>query len=544
VKLELDIGTVLKTEWAKIGVNLALEGFDRATVNSRIWGPKGFPTFPTHKEGGFDVRYTSYSWIPTDLVYYIGCFNSEGIPPLGWNYWAAHDGRADMLLRNAMSTYDEKERLKAAYEWQDQKQGEVNEIMLCYPMRAYLTDANIWGYYIRFNCYDIDQWTWKGKTQADDVTVRFAIMADPPMWLPLFADGGFLSHTPANRQLFRLTFDGKRFGIVPELVTDWTISKDGMSMTLHLRKDVKFHDGVGMTSADVKWTFEAILDRATGSTYHGDFSAAVKSVDAPDDYTVILYFKKPTPEILTLLCPPGGYISILPKHVLEKVAHDKLKTSDYNTKAPPPGLGPMKFVEWKKGEYVKFDAWDGYFKGRILVDHLFQVIIPEPATALAALEAHTVNMLETGYTMPLSGEVKRLQTAKPDINASLAPFPATMFLALNNDHPILQNKFVRQALAWAVPYDTLIKDVFYGLAEKANSQIHKSSPLWNPNTMYYTYDLNKARECLAKAGFPSWPPKPTVIPLSTYLLPAVAGFVAGIVITAVAMYTVAKRRVK
>jgi ABC-type transport system substrate-binding protein len=541
-KFELDLGTVLKNAWAKIGVELVLEGFDRATVSSRIWGNKGFPTFPTHEEGGFDVHPQQYNWIPTDLVYYIGCFNTEGIPPLGWNYWAAHDGRADELLREAMRTYNQTERLNYIFEWQDQKQREVNEIMLAYPKRAYLTDAHIRGYFIRFNCYDIDEWYWLGKTNEDHVTIKFAMMEDPLCLLPLFGDGGYFAYLPNNRMLFRLAFDGEKFSVEPELVTDWEIAEDGMSITLHLRTDVKWQDGENFTSADVKWTFEAILDKATGSTYYGDFSAAIKSVEAPDNYTVILHFKKPTPEILTLLAPPGGYCAILPEHVLGGIPHDQLKTSTYNTQAPPPGLGPMKFVEWKKGEYVKFEAWDGYFKGRVFVDEFYEVIIPEAATALAALEAHSVDMLATHYSDLLTGEFKRLQETKPDINATLAPHPATWFIALNNDHPVLQNKYVRQALAWATPYDTIINDLFYGYAEQANSQIHKSSWAWNPNTMYYAYDLNKARECLAKAGYPKWPPEPTIIPMETYLLPAVGGIIAGIAIGTVTMYLVIKKR--
>lgn len=545
--LQRDVGVLLQEEWGKIGVNLVLEGYETATVRSRIWGKSGFPTFPTHDEGGFDVYLQSYNWIPTDLVYYLGCFTAEGIPPLGWNYWAAHDSRADMYLRKCMSTYNMTERKEWIYKWQEQKQEEVNEIVIAWPMRAYFTKANIKNYCIRLNCYDIDLWTVEGKTEEDHVTVRYAMSEDPTVLLPMFGDGGYLSYLPIHRCLFRLVYDFEKetFSLEPELVKDYELSEDGMSMILHLRDDVKFHDGVPMTSADVKWTFDAILDPATGSTYYGDLSAVIKSVEAPDDYTVIFHFNKPSPEILTLLAPPGGYCAILPKHVLGNIPHDQLRTCKYNTEEPPPGLGPMKFVEWKKGEYVKFEANDDYFKGRPFIDEFIQVIIPEATTALAALEAGDVDILHTGYSTELAGEIERLKKERPDINVNLAPFPATWFIALNNDHPVLNNKYVRQALAYATPYDKIINDLMMGLAEHANSQIHKSSWAWNPNAKYYTYDLDKARECLRKAGYPEWPPPQpaeTPAPTGPSLMPTLGGFIGGIIIGIVLTYVLVRRR--
>ena len=117
------------------------------------------------------------------------------------------------------------------------------------------------------------------------------------------------------------------------------------------------------------------------------------------------------------------------------------------------------------------------------------------------------------------------------------------FIPINNDHPILGNKYVRQALAYATPYDKVINDVFMGAAIPANSPIHPAMWSWNPETKYYTYDLDKARECLTKAGYPDWPPPlPEEIPKSAYLTPALGGLIIGIVIGIAAMYIVNKRQ--
>jgi peptide/nickel transport system substrate-binding protein len=327
----------------------------------------------------------------------------------------------------------------------------------------------------------------------------------------------------------------------PELAESYEISEDGMSATFHLRPNIYWHDGTPFTSADVKFTYDAILDPQTGSTFHGDFSAAVKAVETPDDYTVVLRLNKPTPEILSLVGTYGAMI--IPKHVLEDIPHAELRTCKYNTEAPPPGLGPMKFVKWEHGKYVEYEAYDNYYLGRPFVDHLFQVYIPEPTTALAALEAHNVDMLYSYISDSLTSEIKRLQSERPDINASTYTAFNSIMIPMNNEHPILNNKYVRKAIAHMIPYEDIIESIYYGLAIRSNGIPPPVTWGWNPNTPYYDYDPEKAKEYLKMAGFPEWPPAPAVVetPLTTYLLPA-ATLVVGLVVGSLGSYLALKRK--
>ena len=543
-KINHDIGILLKQEWAKIGINLELEALESSAVNQRIWALEGWPTYPTFIEGGFDVHLMEYGFIPTDLIYYMGCYSSEGIPYLGWNYWCAHDGRADLFLRDAMSTYDHEDRLTNIYKWQDQKQEEVNEIQLAYPQYSYLMTSELDTLGFPWN-YHIDRWLWSGKNQIDDVTVRYGIGSGPNKWLSLFINGGASFINPMNRQLFKTIHNPEtnEYHIEPDLATNWEFSDDNMILTITLRDDVVFHDGHPFTSEDVKWTFDAILDPTTGASFYTDFSSAVESVNIIDDYNININLKKASPEIMTLLGVFHGYMGILPAHVLKDIPHDQLRTCDYNTRTPPPGLGPMKFLEWKEGQYVTYEAWDDYYDGRILIDKLIMMILPDADTALAALEKHEVDILHPRYTESYLTNFPQLRE-KTDLNTDFYSTIGIWFISLNNDHPILCNKWVRKALAYATPYDKIIDDIFMSSVIKANSPIHPDMWAWNPDTIYYTYDLTLARECLLKAGYPDWPPQvqTTDDTSSNQYMNLSIGAIIGATIGIVAMYLVTKKR--
>ncbi|GAG95121.1 unnamed protein product, partial [marine sediment metagenome] len=96
----------------------------------------------------------------------------------------------------------------------------------------------------------------------------------------------------------------------------------------------------------------------------------------------------------------------------------------------------------------------------------------------------------------------------------------------------------------AIPYERIADEVMLGLVEPANSLCPPSHPFYNDELPrpYYTNDLDKARECLLKAGYPEWPPEEQIIPTTDNLMPTVVGAVAGIVIGAVAVYFMLRKR--
>lgn len=539
---EIEVGEILKETFAEAGIELIVETVDTNTYWSRTISQIG-PTMLTHEEGGYDITYMTYIQIPSDMIWYPGCFMSKGIPPLGWNFWAYKNGIYDDELRAAMSTYDMDERLEHIYKWQDINHEDVPVVFLLHSTLPYMCKRAIKGYDPTLVNYDIDEWTVDGYTADDDVTITEAIGWDVPMWNPLFLDGGYLLLDPLFRTMWRCVYDENvGYTTAPELAYDYDISEDGLTMDFFLNDNIYWHDGEQLTAEDVVFTYECILDPDTGATFHTDFSEAVASAEVIDEFTVRLHLAKRSPEIFTLL---GTYnTAILPEHVLGDIAHEDLRTHTTNTEAPPPGCGPFVFKEWVRGQFIKFDVNENYFKERPFVDHLVLSIIPEASTQLAALEAGEVDLTEPYTARDVLADVPRVRDEHPELNMDLYTRAEYTFLPLNNDHPILANKFVRQAIAYLVPAQRIIDEVFDGYAVPSSSFVAPNFWWFDPDTPYYEYNVAKAKELLMKAGYPEWPPEAeeVTIPMSAYYLPLAGGAIIGLVIGAVAVYALMGRR--
>ena len=539
VTKDLEIAEIMKKELIQIGIDVRIETMEKASALARTYFNPGL----TFDEGGMDAAYQGYSWMLTDYVWYIGCYASEFLPPIGWNYWAWMNGKADILIKNAMSSYNTTERLKYLYEWQEEHQKDVGTIVVGFPLYAQMTLKEIKGYSGMYRAYDAGNWTVEGKTREDSVAVRYISYPGTGYvtgLLPFYLGTGYIQLNTMYRSLYQVgqTPDGKYLA-VPDMAESVGFSEDGMTATFRLRRDIKWHDGVPFTSKDVKYTFDAILDPKTEAEYYGDFSDAVKSVEAPDDYTVVLHLRRKAPELTTLVMT--SYSLIVPEHVLGKIPHDQLKTSDYNTKTPPPGTGPYKFKAWARVEYMEVEAFNDFYRGPPFVDKLVFECISEPMTALSALEAGDAEMVDIYFSVEFPDEIPRLK-ADPKFNVESVPYPRTMFIPLNHNHPALGNRLVRQAIAYLVPYEKIRDEVYKGMLQSGNSPIHPATWGWNPNATYYKYDPAKAKELMAKAGYAPWPPPEIVIPSSVYVMPAVAGLIAGLIVGFGAGYVVMKRK--
>ena len=164
----------------------------------------------------------------------------------------------------------------------------------------------------------------------------------------------------------------------PALAESWETSADGLSIILHLRKGVLWHDGKPFTAADVKWTLENVwktIHPRNQATF-----AKVKQVETPDDVTVILRLSEPSPAILSSLNSNGA--QVLPKHLYEGT---DVLNNPYNNK--PVGTGPFVFKEWKKGEYILLERNANYWdKGKPYLDKVIYKVVPDAAARSAGFE--------------------------------------------------------------------------------------------------------------------------------------------------------------
>jgi ABC-type transport system substrate-binding protein len=180
------------------------------------------------------------------------------------------------------------------------------------------------------------------------------------------------------------------------------------------------------------------------------------------------------------------------------------------------------------------EANPDYYGGEPEIKRIILPIIPDPSTALAAIENHEVDILSWTYGASFVPEIARLQE-KTDINA-VASFdrPGFKHIATNTMNPILANKWVRKALAHTIPYDRVVDEVMLGLVEQANSLVPPSHPFYNADVPFYTHDLDQAREYLRMAGYPEWTSEPAIVEtqadMTTIAISVIAGAIAGAVV--------------
>jgi peptide/nickel transport system substrate-binding protein len=286
--------------------------------------------------------------------------------------------------------------------------------------------------------------------------------------------------------LVRYDKDLKLEGVLAE---SWKISPDGRKITFHLRRNVKWHDGAPFTSADVMFTYRRMIDPKTPTAY-GDAFKQVRHASAPDPFTFVVEYARPFAPALE-----SWGMDILPKHLLEK--YPDISKSPLNMH--PVGTGAYRFVEWRTGEKVVFDANPDYFEGKPYIARVITRIIPDQATMFLELLSGGVD------TMDLTPPQYARQTDAPKFRESFNKYKYTAsaftYLGFRLAHPIFGDRRVRQAIAYASDKKALVEGVLLGLGQEATGPYKPGTWAYNPNVRKYPHDPSKARELLAEAGW-------------------------------------------
>jgi peptide/nickel transport system substrate-binding protein len=315
-----------------------------------------------------------------------------------------------------------------------------------------------------------------------------------------------------------LLADDAEMNIVPDLAVRWE-TPDPLTYVLHLRQGVKFHDGRPLGSADVKYTFETILNGEVKTPKRGTYRM-VASVEAPDDATIVFHLREPYASFLWNLTRPG--VGIVPRGstVADNSQH-------------PNGTGPFRFVSATADEDVMLERNPNYFgwspSGE--VEHS-SAQVAKAATASAPPPASHASHLDPGVAVGLVERVRfrvvpdaivralelRKGTADVLINGLTADMsvtlaneglvaeeqPGTMlgYIAFNFDDPILAHREVRQALSYATDRATLIRYLMHGQARPASGLLPPNHWANDPNVKQYDFDPAQAERLLDAAGFP------------------------------------------
>jgi peptide/nickel transport system substrate-binding protein len=227
--------------------------------------------------------------------------------------------------------------------------------------------------------------------------------------------------------------------IVPDLATEWSWSEDGTELTFELRHGVKFHDGKPFTAADVKCTWDLLLDKTNDKLRLNPRKSGYDNLAAVitnGDYEVSFQLKRPQPAFPMLLA--GGFSVIYPCHV-----------SATQMRQHPIGTGPFKFVEFKQNESIKVTKNPDYWKpDRPYLDGIEYTIIRDPSTAMLAFISGKFDM-----TFPYDLSVPQfndMRSQMPQAICELSPGLVNAHLLVNRDNPPFSDPDLRRAMALSI----------------------------------------------------------------------------------------------
>jgi len=291
-----------------------------------------------------------------------------------------------------------------------------------------------------------------------------------------------------SERIDNLIFDdlltrGDNLDVAPGLAERWEIP-DPLTYVFHLHQGAKFHDGRPLTSRDVKWTFDSLLQGKIRSTKAAVYRF-VDRIDAPDDFTVVFHMKEPSATLLWNLS--DGAIGIVPYGSGNEVT------------THPVGSGPFKFVSAETDKEVIVERNDDYWGEKAKLARVRFAVVPDATTRALELRKGSADAAINALTPDMVQTLQR----DPSLTVDRAPGTVLAYLAFNLRDPILQDVRVRQAIAYALDRQPMIEYLWRGEAQPARSILPPQSWAYNGDVPTYDHNPEKARQLLDAAGFPA-----------------------------------------
>lgn len=285
---------------------------------------------------------------------------------------------------------------------------------------------------------------------------------------------------------------------VPSLAKSWDISEDGLTMTFELEEGVTFHDGSPFDSSDVKYTIEEVIRKVhpRGQTNFRELA----SIDTPDDYTVVFNLENPAPYLIYAL---SGHETPM----LNRETFEGTDPADNPTANKPNGTGPFVFNEWERGQYIRLDRNEDYWReGRPHLDRIVARFISDPATRAAAVENGEIDY--AAYNAIPYSDAERINAIDglTVTDSGYEMINPLMMMEVNLKDEIMGNPAVRQAISYALDRDWIVENIFYGNGRPATGALSSNFA----TTGLYTADLRDyevengieiANQLLDEAGF-------------------------------------------
>jgi peptide/nickel transport system substrate-binding protein len=308
-------------------------------------------------------------------------------------------------------------------------------------------------------------------------------------------------YTPDAQSIFKAVYDSpltqdETLKLVPNAITNWELAGDALSMPFELRDDIVFHDGVKMTTEDVKFTFFDRIKTTKGLDIANTWKK-ISDVEILSPTKAVLHFATPAPTAPQWLSFLGSYI--VPKHYVEKVG-----AAEFAQK--PLGSGPYKVADYELNSRIVLERNDAYWGPKPALRRVTIQVIKDASARVAAIQSGQVDVT---INLPIRDAV-RLQGVA-GMTAALMPITRVILLQIRNDLAFADEN-VRLAAHHAIDKAALSRAFFNGAAVPLSVPAPPGTPGFVPG-FTFPYDVELAKQLLAKSGFST--SKPVKIGLAT-----------------------------
>ncbi len=287
--------------------------------------------------------------------------------------------------------------------------------------------------------------------------------------------------------------------LIPKMAEGWTVSEDGLTYTIKLRKGIRFSDGTVLDAHAVKVYYDTLLNPQVRVPLRFMWSSLKETV-VVDEYTLQQKLHSPfAPWEQTF-----SFANPLPRKDLENYDAAAIRQK-------PIGAGPYKLAEWVKGDRIVLVRNENYWGQRPTVDKLIFQIVPDTTTRMAMLRA---GQLDVAFS-PTPVDVVALE-ADPKFKVVRPLSTRMIFVGMNCQKGLTRDKRVRQAFNYAVDKKAIAKRIMFDTVRPLDAPVVPILFGYSPMEKQYDYDPEKAKALLKEANFPAEAVIKLVTPVGRY----------------------------
>jgi len=288
-----------------------------------------------------------------------------------------------------------------------------------------------------------------------------------------------------SQHIDELIFDGlvahdAAFHFVPALAASWE-QPDPLTVIFHLRQDVRFHDGRPLTARDVAWTIDSMRNGTIVSPRAAAF-AAIATVEARDEHTAVFHLKRPDNFLLTNLST--GAMGIVPAGAGKDFWRH------------PVGTGPFRFVSQQIDQDVVVERNAQSWSVVPTIERVRFAVVPDAITQSLEMEKGSADLTVNSLPMDAVAELAK----RGNLRVAQTPGTQIQYLNFNVRDPLLSDTRVRQAIAFAIDRDLIVRTLRRGHGQPAVSLLPPTHWAWSGDVARYDYNPGRAEQLLDAAG--------------------------------------------